>query len=115
MGIDSELSQIDGGIYANSQKPSWGTPKRHLTQAGIPKKLIRHRKIVAENCKKGEFALVENPDCKRAYRIGRNGLRTQRGLRRISTQSRHFLTIFSSGIIGTGKMANRQRKWPGGR
>ena len=47
LGIDSELSQTDGMIYADFRKPSWGASGRHLFSVGIPKKLYRRPGILA--------------------------------------------------------------------
>ena len=55
LGIDAVLSQIAQKIYANSHKPSWQTLKRHLFTVGIPKKLFRGIKIIAENGTDDDF------------------------------------------------------------
>ena len=54
LGKEDLLLQVVRRIYANSHKPSWGTLKRHLFSAGIPKKLLREIKSISRNGKKGD-------------------------------------------------------------
>ena len=54
LGIGSEVSRIDGNIYANFRRQSWGTLMRHLFPAVAQAKLFRHLKILAGNGKKDE-------------------------------------------------------------
>ena len=52
LGVEAILRQIDQKIYANFHKPSWRTLKHHLFMAGIPKKIFRELRNIAENDKK---------------------------------------------------------------
>ena len=67
--IEAVLSRIARGIYAYFHKPQWGTSKRRVFMAEIPKKLLRDPRNIAERDKKGDvkqemmFRGIENRHC----------------------------------------------------
>ena len=60
LGIGTDLSQIDGKSYANPNKPSWETSRRHFFMEERPKKLFRAPKILDGDDKRGRVQSRKN-------------------------------------------------------